>query len=86
MINDLYALEKRVSALETEVMILRNLVVSPEPGWFKACKEKLQPLEKIPFPFIRPNSYGSYDYYRIVYLLEANKIILSMNLQHRQFR
>ena len=75
MTKDLYALEKRVAALETEIMILRGLVVSPEPDWFKSCKEKLDPLEKIPFPFIRPNSQGSYDYYRIIFLLKANKII-----------
>ena len=68
-------LEERVTELEIELIILRNLVATPEPDWFQGSKAKLKTLDIMPFPFVRPNASGSYDYYRIIHLMHTNGIM-----------
>ncbi|MGX4667804.1 hypothetical protein JNUCC74_01045 [Cerasibacillus sp. JNUCC 74] len=68
-------LEKQVRDLEKNVMIMQNILLSRVPEWAVEPLEKVKEKGEVPFPFVKPNVYGSYDYYRLITLLINKKII-----------
>lgn len=68
-------LEMQIKEMEHKISILENLLLAKVPSWAEESLKEVKNKKEMPFPFVKPDTFGSYDYYRIITLLVKNKII-----------
>lgn len=68
-------LEAKIKDLEFKTDVLESLVIAKVPEWAREPLEIVKEKKEPPYPYLKPGTFGSYDYYRIIALLTRNNII-----------
>ncbi|WP_062052320.1 hypothetical protein [Bacillus sp. JCM 19034] len=75
MSQKIQQLENEIKELQLKISVLENILISTVPEWAKDPLKKVGDKGEVPYPFLKTDTYGSYDYYRIIALLVRNQII-----------